>query len=460
MIKSLAWTLILTGFGATACAEEAMYRYSKPLELPQLAEEELLAAPLDSDVYAATRDGLPDLRIRAAKGDAAYLLRKATETKSETTRSYWSGREPAVRPLDDGNLEITLHLGKDDEQPTGVRIVTPLQNFQQRVRVEGSTDGKNWHPLGEEAVIFDYSQYMDVRNDEVPLPANSDRYFRIVVDDVTQQLESQLMDLTRRLRGGQEAYRDEHIVVQRRPFRINYIDFWRETVYSHQTGDLKVKYPLADFRQENDDKSQQSTIYVTSRREPLTSLALVTDSHNFSRQAAVEIEDTQGSKTFWRPIGSANLSRLDFRSLQRESLTILFPETRAAKYRIVIDNRGSPPLEVTGITAEGNQYEAVFLAPVPQQSYELLYGNATALAPDYDTAAITASLDADYQPVAVTLGKQIEIPGGGAPAATTFKDLVNNPWLLGGAAIVLVAALGWGLFRAGRRLDNLSHDKG
>lgn len=462
--KALALSLLLV---TEAIAAEPGFRYTKPLEMPALTADELLAVSLDSDVYAATRDGLPDLRIQTGQQDVSYLLRRVTTTKSETSRNSWAANNPSIKPLPDNALEITLELDKDDPQPQGIRIVSPLQNFEQRVRVFSSPDGKDWKPVGDEAILFDYSQFMDVRSDEVPFPASTDRHFRIVIDNITQELESQLVELTRRLRAGTEQHRDERLFIERRPFRINRLYFWNNIEQHQVTGDLKVSYPVTAFHSEDNAKDQQTILTFTSRREPLTSFKLVTSSNNFSRQAAVQIEETHGTETSWHTIGSATLSRLAFGKLKREDLTIDFPETRADKYRIVIENRASTPLAVTAVEAEGDQYQLVFLASPPAQadnskvkpaSYELRYGSDKAAAPDYDVAAITASLADGYQPKTVALGQQIAVAS--EPFAETFdvRKLLNDGRFLGVVAVILVAALAWGLLSAGRRLDNLPHD--
>jgi hypothetical protein len=456
MMRTTCWaTLLVVGIGTAAIAEEPVFRFSKKLELPPLKQEELIAATLDSDVFAATRDNLSDIRVLGDdSSETSYVLRKATTTKPQTSRQYWSAREPAVRPLEDGGLEIIVHLDKDDPQPDGIRLITPLRNFEQRVRVYSSADGKDWKPAGEEGVVFDYSQYMDARSDNISFPRGDDRYFRIVIDNVTQELQSQMMELTRRLQGSEEKDRAEKIVIERRPFRIDRVEFWHETVQDRWTGDRKTSYPLAGFRVENKPDLKQTIIYVELRREPLTSLKLVTGSHNFSRHARVEVEETQGVQKTWRTIGEATVSRLDFRNLKREELAISLPESRETAYRIVIDNRNSQPLEVTGVDAEGNVYVAVFMA-APEKQYRLAYGNGEVESPSYDTAAIAAALGADFRPTAADLGTQVEATVGATPSAFTFSRLVNDPRVLGGVAAVLVAALAWGLYRAGRRLNDL-----
>jgi len=39
------------------------YRFSRPIEWQGSGQQELLTVPLDNRVYAATRDGFPDLRL-------------------------------------------------------------------------------------------------------------------------------------------------------------------------------------------------------------------------------------------------------------------------------------------------------------------------------------------------------------------------------------------------------------
>ena len=50
------------------------------------------------------------------------------------------------------------------------------------MQVLGSRDGSDWHTLVENAVLFDYSRYMDVNNREISVPPNDDRHFRITIE--------------------------------------------------------------------------------------------------------------------------------------------------------------------------------------------------------------------------------------------------------------------------------------
>ncbi|HQU45542.1 MAG TPA: DUF3999 family protein, partial [Pirellulales bacterium] len=358
------------------------------------------------------------------------------------------------RPRDDGSLEITVELEKDDPHPNGLTIVSPLRNFERRVRVDASTDGQQWERAGNETVIFDYSRYMDVRSDSVSFPETAKRHFRIVIDDVTVEQESELLALTRRLQGADETERTEKVTVERRPFRIERIDFWREVEEALATGDEKAKYPVTELRVEQDTEKHRTIVRIDTRRQPLTSLTLETADRNFSRHAVVEAETDQGVNKTWRRIGEGTVSRIDFKNVRREDLAISFPQSRQARYRIAIDDRDSPPLAVTGVEAEGNVYELVYLAS-PAARYQLVYGSADAEAAVYDTATIQELLRSGFQPSRAELGKQQPAPGAGQPAEFRPSKLLNNPLLLGGVILLLVLALGWGLFQAVKRMETL-----
>jgi len=450
---------------ATLSAEPIQLRYSKPLELPDLEKEELVAVPLDTSVYSSTRDGFPDLRLLDEDDtEISYLVRKSVTTHTRTINRRAAVNNPSLQPLEDGGLEITFYLDpqKYPHQPTGVRFHSPVKNFEHRVQVFHSDDGEDWQPVVQDGLIFDYSQFMDVRNDRIhfgdtsgeAVPQQFPRHYRILIDDVTQEQQSQLLELTRNLQGEQETGRSESTTIRRQPFRIDRLEVEYDEVVEDVTTAQKSEYPLTNFRVEQDQENQQTIIHVDSRREPLTQLYLTTPDRNFSRTARVQVTRERQGSPEWGTLGSATLSRIDFRSLHREKLYVKFPETRGLQYRIVIENRDSPPLEITGVTARGNVYEVVFLAS-SQTGYRLAYGNENLPAPNYDTMALKASLAEGFQPVSATLGVQEEATDAPPHGKPLFTRLLNDMRFLSVAVITLVAILAWGLYHATRRVDEL-----
>ena len=435
-------------------------QFAKPITLPVMESEELIAVPLDSDVYALSPTNYPDLRIVGADNAAgAFLVRRGQANLSRKVRQTWDAEKLALKPLADGGLEISFQsdLKKHPQPPQGIRFVSPLVNFEHHVKVESSTDGENWQTLVADGLIFDYSQFMDVRNltlESLNIGDKKPTHYRITIADVTQEQQSQLLELSRSLRTGEETSRTERITINRQPFRINQIELWIDEVRHDVPADREADYPLIVDHVEQDAKLKQTLVYLKSRREPLTEIAISTPARNFTRQARIEIPVERGTTKTWQTIGAANLARVDFRTLQRESLTLKIPETRASEYRLVIDNRDSPPLEITHLTAKGHAYEAVFLA-APTGKYNLTYGNESLDAPNYDTAALAVSLREGFTPLVATLGAQTEVDAPPAPAESLFKRLVNDARFMTLTIGVLVLILAAGLYRATRHLDEL-----
>ncbi len=451
----VAMAVLVSSWCGALLAEEPVLQLRKPVLLPELAEETLVAVPLDSEVYAATQEDLDDLRVRDREGRTVpFLLRRVPVTGSRVEQTVWTPQQRTVRPLEDGGLEITVELEDEEDRPlpNGLTLVTPLINFEQRVRVETSVDGTTWEPAADE-VIFDYTQYMDARSVSVPFPSTERRFFRITIDDVTAEQQSRLLELTRTLQGDEETQRTERLTIDRRPFRIDRIEFWRKRQRAAASGAVRSEYPVESVSASEDEEAQRTIVEVTTRREPLTLFRLQSPSRHFSRRAEVQVESVDGARPAWRTIGEATLSRIDFQSLQQEQLEVRFPETRAERYRIVIDNRDSPPLEVSGVTAEGTVYEVLFFAEGDGE-FTLAYSDERAAAPQYDVAAIQTVLQSGIEPQVAALGAEQAAPEAG-PRPTTLADLINNPALLISVVVVLLLALGWGLYQAVQRVNSL-----
>jgi hypothetical protein len=433
-----------------AAAELPAFRYARSIERPASVQDEILAVTLDSPVYAASRDGFPDLRVlNEGGGETPFLVEKIRESRSESVRLPYAAEVVSLRNLDGNRMEILLRLGKDAPAAEGLRVFTPLKNFENRVQVFGSPDGKDGRPLTE-AVIYDYSRHMDVDNRDIPLPPNAFRQFRLVFDEATAAREAEFLDLTRRQREGREVEREEQTRIQRQPLRIDRIEQWSTVVRELTAVDRDFDYTPVSFEVSRDAESQTTRVTVATRREPLTALTLHTASRNFSRPATVQVPLRQGVETRWRDVGAATLQSVHFRAIDRDRLTIPFPEQRQDTYRIIIRDQDNPSLEITGVQARGVGYRLLFLA-APERSFRLVYGAERAGRPDYETPAVLESLRSGYPPVEARLGP--ETVAADAPAAgTDWRQVLNSKLFLGAVIGLMVVVLAWALTAAGRRV--------
>jgi hypothetical protein len=179
-------------------------RREKPAVLPAVVATTLVAVPLDADVHAAAALDYGDLRILDATGvEVPHMLRDVTRSDRRPVRRTTRATRPEAKPLADNGLEIFVVLGPGQERivPEGFTILTPLHDFEHRVAVSWSADGRAWTPLVTEALMYDFARFIDVRDVTIPLPpvpahGPGGRY-RIVISDVTQEQESRLAELTR-----------------------------------------------------------------------------------------------------------------------------------------------------------------------------------------------------------------------------------------------------------------------
>ena len=433
-------------------------RFSKQLDRGGATGEEILAVLLDSDIYAATRDGYPDLRIVDDRGAMVpYLLEPFARRQTTPVRQPCASKVVSLHVDEGKGLEIVLELDEKVSSATGATIRTPLADFERRIRVYGSRNGDEWVPLVSDGAIFDYSRFMDVRNRDVVMPANDYRRFKLVVEHELDERESPLRDL---IRGRGEGKKDEQVEITqtlRRPFRIDGVDLWRTVETDRGSKPETFPYPTADLRVEFHRCSEKKLTRIEIKsgrggRRRSTSLAINTTSKNFSRPAKVFVPVQNGVRADWVGVGDGTLSLIQFRAFRRAELKIAFPEQRQERYQLVIENADNPPLDIIGLVAEGTGQRLVFLG-TEGRTYRVEYGSDTAEPPSYDTAAVLGSLQKGFQPVPLKLGPEVANPG--YKTARGPGDFLNNKVFLTLAIIVMVLVLAWALFRAGQRIKDM-----
>lgn len=444
----VGFLLALVSLLPCVAADAPGFRWQRDVELPEITETTAVAVPLDEPFYAATRDRWPDVRLYDSKGDiVSFLIRPAKGTKTRTDRHSWAAEQTAARVEPEGGLVVELALREKEPPPTGIRIVTPLRDFEHQVRVESSADGTTWVSAGPPGVIFDYSRFVDARNDTVPFTAGDHRRFRFSISDVTAEQESQLLELHRRLQGGRETNRTERTTIARRPFRVDRVDFYRDEVRSQATETRMNTYEPTRFTQTEDEKEHQTLVAIVAGRQPVTAITVQTDDKNFSRSVTIEsVFKNAGELRKAETLGT--LTRFAVGSLQRDELTLKIPESRATRYRLLIENGDNLPLAISGIGLSGPLYELLFLAS-PMEKYRLDYGSPDAEPGRLDTAALEAVLNEGPPKFTGTLADARE--NLSAPLARWRPW--NDPNVLISAIVLLTLLLGWGLWRASRRMD-------
>ena len=450
-IGLLGWPLWAT----SACAQDpAVFRWQRSIQVPDGDQTRLVSLPLDPQFFETTRNGWPDVRVRNDEHQSmAFVIQPAKEPKSRTIRHHWEAKTLKAHVDDVTGLQIEFSLQQDDPVPDGISIVTGLKDFEHQVRVESSADAVMWTPLGTASLIFDYSRYVDARNVLIPFDRTSHRHFRLTIEDVTAEQETQLLELNRRLRGSREVDRMETTIVNRRPFRVDGINFYRDET-KFESGLLQTTtYSPTCMSVSDDNKTQQTIVLIGNQRQPIAEIQLVTKAENFSRAVTIEaqLEDSNGHQN-WQPVGAGTVSRFAIGAIQREQLSIPFRETQTSQFRLTIENKDSPPLPISAVELKGSRYELIVIAS-PKQKLTLEYGSHEAQPGRYDDAALRAALSQGESAVGVIASTPVENQSAAGQKTEGWRPWNDNRILFAGI-ILLTCLLGWGLFHAGHRIES------
>lgn len=201
-------------------------------------------------------------------------------------------------------------------------------------------------------------------------------------------------------------------------------------------------------------RDKETVIRVITRREPIRALVISIAECNYRRQARVELGESKA-----QIIGRGEISCLELRGVRQEATVLDFPEQRRSEYRVVIENRDSPPLKVSGVRGLGNVHCVLWLAS-PSRRYRLYYGGRAERPPEYDTFAIQEACRLKMQPVVALLGEQhanpdfVERPEPVKRWHERFGEWFQHPqfWLAVLAALACILGLVW--LRAMRRITN------
>ncbi|MCK9606840.1 MAG: hypothetical protein M0R33_10395 [Methylomonas sp.] len=445
-----AFALLLCLLLPVGYAEEAGYRISRDIINPDNSQQTLLAVALDTAVYAATNADFSDLRVRDATGvDTPYLLQKIAGRKATVRRVPSRGEKPRLEKQGEDGIVINLDLKPDAANIDGLSVLTTLRDFECLLAVQGSEDGLHWHPLVDNALIYDYSRFMNVTNLDVVLPVNSDRHFKVTIAGAIKTREAELMELTRTLQGETELQRTETTELQHRPLHIERIELWHNQTETVAHAQQIFDYPVTAFTVSQDAEHQTSQIDIQVQNQPLSGFTFKIATPNFNRQAEVFIPQKQGMETRMQSVARATLQSLHFKEINREDTHIRFAELRRQHYRITLYNQDNPPLELENIIGSGPGYQVVFFAQ-PDQHYQLQYGSSRAALPHYDTAAILTLLSNGYQTVVAGLGPETVVTA--PPNGFDVIQLINSNLFLGVVIGLMVLVLGWSLYRVSQRL--------
>ena len=450
---------------AQESAPSATSGFRKSVILPKETTGEFTSILLDRELYSGTTELFHDLRLLdSSEKEVPFLLHRQVKEERKSQRIPTTIAQPQVRPLEDDRLEIifTIDREKHPHSIDGITLSTRLRDFEHRVTVETRTsDDSPWRTLATNVLIYDYSRYMDVRNLEVPFAEKSlnkgEGTFRITIEKVTQEKESQLRELTRSLKEGVASDVQEKLMINRENLKLDSISFWQIVESVVSSGPVLTEYPIQIESRREDEKLKQTVIEFTSHREPLKEIELATEDKNFHRKvtlyAILDSSTDLSSSTKETYLTQSSVTKISLPNNSRAELVVTFPATRSTRYRLVIDNADNPPLKDITLKAKGETFDILFLAQ-PSEEYSVVYGNTLLESPKYDVLAIQTAIDLQMTPNVGSLDPAVAYTI--SDPRSEWEKILENRWLLGTLFAVLILVLGATLYQASKRLSSIS----
>ena len=359
---------------------------------------------LPNAVFASLNPEMSDLRIygvtendtleapfiwRIAKGSRTHkevdfnLLNRVSNTNGH----YFTYEIPTTEAINQ------IHLNFEN------------QNFDWRVRLEGSQSQGEWYTISEDYRILSIkTDKTDYSFTDLSFSKSKYRYYRVLVkSNEKPRLKSASVRLDAKVAATYEDYPVTYLNIDRQDKRT-IIDI-----------DLHKRLPVSYLQFNVDDDFDYY--------RPI-SLQYVYDS----------VITEKGTRYNYANLTSGTLTSL-------EDNRFTFPTTLARRFRAVIENDDNQPLHIETVIAKGFEHRLIARFTQPA-TYYLAYGKKRAQRPQYDISRAAAKIPASPSPL--VLGREIRIPKN--KAQSTAPLFTSKLWLWG-IMMVIISVLGWFTWR-------------
>jgi hypothetical protein len=433
----------LVAFSLQSSVEPGSFLFKKVLEAPGSLSSETGVFRIDGELYRRTADNFTDLRIFDANGkEVPFVIRHITANDTDTVHFSVDLEMENLVELPENRMALIFKRDEKDSVPSELFIATSLINFEKSVTVHGSNDKKKWHMLAEKQPVFDYSQYVDVRNTTVSFKKKKFTYYKVAVDNVWQVKWSPFSQIVTETSGGTVKKKYKSFLQQQEPFRLEKVSFSGYVQKIRYGEHQKGTYQLTVASSTEDTTKKLTEVLLSSKRESLYKLLLTIKESNFRRHTTVEgTNDTTDDPQWWQ-VASSEIFSIKAGEFSREKLEILLSGSyRYVKYRLKIINRDNTPITVENVSAEGDTYEVLFFHR-DHRGLKVFYCSDEVKAPQYDVASV-------LEKAPVVKGALWKVGGQVENEAEPGKDpLIKPKHLLIGSLVLMVAVLAFVLFMA------------
>jgi len=357
-------------------------------------------------------------------------------------------------PQENYSLEITDYAGNGTEASISMRlpekrrpvtvieIHTPDRDFKKRAVLSTSSDNKAWRVAAEDA-IYDFSSRVDLRKTRIEFQKTDDRYFRLKLTDDGGGKQQGKTSIKLRYEGldfSVEGMQKKEIHIQ---------DVQALTALSRERVPVYDTRPFPNVSAKTDKDG--NTVIILKAGLPVERFSFAVANPYYSRNVMVSVRGADDEETY-RFLARGTIYRFALDGRKEERTFIDARSPKQASYKIVIENRGNPPLDVKAVDLSWVRQDLYFLALNDNDRHTLCFGNDTLARPEYDIARfITRENLGRHSPVSLAAGEP-RVNADYVPKAPKQKRARIEKIILTVVVVVLVSGMGFWLFTLVRKI--------
>lgn len=329
---------------------------------------------LTSDILQKCSADCSDLRLFAQdKNEIPYVIidnehpEEIIETYTLEIKDYSDGPASKV---------ITMKMPDKYRPVSIINLDISDRDFKKTVVLYGSHDINKWDLLAKEA-IYDFSSQVALRKTEIKSNKADYRYYRLeIIDDDTSvkpeksiKLKYEGLDFSA---GG----------LENKKLHISKI--------TGITGSRKDNIRVYDEKSftafpANPDKGR-NTVITLEAGLPFDKMYFDISNPYYHREISIYGSDT-GKEDSYKFLTRGSIYSFPLSGMSETKNYIAYPSAKQKYYKIIIENRNNPALEIKSIKFVWVRKNLYFVSLSKPSKYSLCFGNSTVSRPNYDLAS-------------------------------------------------------------------------
>ncbi len=376
MKHTMVWILFVLALTSWGDWKPEVYRFRRTAVAERGTNAgEFAALPLDALTWRIAHQ--PGAGLRLADASGREIPFRAVRRVREVERELFSA-VPADWTLLPGaesgppRYLVTIRGGRAVDRVAGIELGGDRDDFLRNVKIESSTDQVSWRVLAADQPFFRESKW-GLERQRIVFDAPPARFFRVTLG--TYAAPDAVPFLPLRLRETPEAEQNALIArFLRQSVRLEHVAILRK-----RTEKVEAPIFVSAAAQTRKLSVEGRTVYeITTNGMPVSELFLSTSSLNYARRTVIY----GGSEEAEHELGGGVLYRLSSDAFRQAAAELSFTESRFARYRVVIEDDGAPPLEDVTLVLRGPAYALLFPGELP--SRVAMYLGGPEAYPEYD----------------------------------------------------------------------------